>query len=131
VEALSPKHNKIVIPATLVDDYADAKALHDAFKPTEALYKKLGDELKALVEASPATETFVATGARFALDISAQQFESVVNIKAAQAKLGPVKFLKAVSVTLKALGNFLAKPDVDALVTKEQIGPRKYTCTPL
>jgi hypothetical protein len=115
-----------VIPASLIDDYCEAKALHDAFKPTEALYTKLGNELKKLLESSPATETFCESGSRFTLDISAGGFESVVNIKAARRKLGAVNFLAAVTVTLKALGNFLTKPEVDALVTKEQTGPRNY-----
>jgi hypothetical protein len=133
VETLSPakKSPVVVIPAPLVDDYAEAKALHDAFKPTEALYVKLGDELKELVKDSPATETFVATGKRFSLDISAQALASVVDIPAARRKLGAVNFMAAVTLTLKALGNFLTKPEVEALVTKEQTGSRKYTCNPL
>lgn len=120
-----------VIPASLIDDYADAKALHDAFKPTEALYKKLGDELKALVETSTPTATFVVKGKRFSLDISAKAFESVVNVRAAQKKLGANLFITVCTVTLKALGNYLTKPEVDALVTKEQTGARKYETSPL
>lgn len=119
------------IPASLIDDYGEAQAAHDGFKPTEALYQKLGGELKAIVANSLPTETFVRSGATYSIDISAQTFESVVNLKAAKKKLGAVNFLAAVSVTLKALAKFLTQPEVDKLVTKEQIGHRKYLATKL
>lgn len=121
----------VEIPKSLIDNFGEAQAAHDAFKPTEALYQKLSGELKALVASSPATETFVRSGDRYSLDITAQSFESVVNMAKARKKLGAVNFLAAVSVTLKALARFLTQPEVDALVTKEQIGHRKYVAAKL
>lgn len=121
----------IEIPRSLVDDFGDAQAAHDAFKATEALYTKLASELKALVAEALPTETFVVSGDRYSLDISAQTFESVIDIPKARKKLGAVNFLAAVSLTLKALGRFLTQPEVDALVTKQQTGHRKYVTAKL
>lgn len=128
---MDAKPSEIEIPRSLIDDFGEVQAAHDAFKPTEALYVKLGNELKALVANSPATETFVRSGDRYSLDIGAQSFESVVDIKKARKKLGAVNFLAAVTVTLKALAKFLTQPEVDALVEKQQIGYRKYVATKL
>ncbi len=125
------KATEIGIPVSLIDAYGEAQAAHDGFKPTEALYQKLGNELKALIQNAPATETFVRSGERYSIDISAQAFESVVNIEKARKKLGAVNFLAAVSVSLKALARYLTQPEVDALVSKEQTGSRKYVATKL
>lgn len=119
------------IPRSLVDDFGEAQAAHEACKPTEAMYRKLGDELKGyLVSAKPA-EAFVLVGDRYTLDISPQTFESVIDIPKARRKLGARNFLAAVTLTLKALGRFLTQPEIDQLVTKQQIGHRKYVASKL
>ena len=121
---------RIAIPQSLIDDFGDLKKLHDDFAPTEKLYNAARDQLNSYLENEPADTTYIEEGTRWTLDIGACGFVSSIDLKVIQKLLGPRNFLKACTVTFKALEAFLLKPQIDALKTTEQTGPRKFVTSP-
>jgi hypothetical protein len=121
----------VVVPPKTVDDFGDVVKLRDAFAPTERLYQKLRNELSGLAAAGDPEAEFVVTGERYTLRISSCSIERKVDIQKARKKLGAAAFLECCSVTLKALGNFLAAPDVDALAVSTRTGSRSYVPVPI
>jgi hypothetical protein len=121
----------IEIPPQTVDDYADYLKLREAFAPTERQYQKLYKQLKELCEGTDPNKEFVVQGERHALWISACRFENEVDVARAKRKLGVEKFLECCTVTLKALGNYLSKPDVDALTISVQGSSRSFSVVPV
>lgn len=125
------KAKLVQIPPKTIDDFGDVVKRREAFAPTERLYQKMRSELAALAaEADPAAE-LLCTGERWKLRISACSIERTVDVGKAKKKLGAVRFLQTCTVTLKALGNFLAKPEVDALTVCTQTGSRSYNPIPI
>lgn len=118
------------IPASLIDDYGDVSKLRDEFAPTERLYQKLRKELNDHLSDAPANQEYVQCGERWTLDISERKMERTVDVKKAQKRLGPRNFLHVCSVTLKALEQYLLKPEIDALTVSEQTGARTFTLNP-
>jgi hypothetical protein len=116
----------VEIPAALIDEFGYLAGLRDAFAPTERRFQKLRDQLRELTSDEGAEEEFTVSGERYILDISAKSIERKVNLKAARRKLGVTLFMQCCSVTLSALSNFLAKPDVEALTLSERTGYRRY-----
>jgi hypothetical protein len=120
----------IEIEPRLVDDYGDVVKLRDAFAPHERLYNKLQAQLKELCVGADPNKEYVVKGARYTLHISPCKFQNEVDIPRAKRKLGVEKFLEACTLTLKSLGNYLAKPDVDALTISVQGTSRSFSPTP-
>ena len=120
----------IEIEPQLVDDYGDVTKLRDAFAPTERLYQKLHKELKEACEGANPNKEYIVEGQRWKIRISACKFENEVDVPRAKRKLGVEKFLECCSVTLKALGNYLSKPDVDALTISVQGTSRTFSLVP-
>ncbi len=116
----------VEIPAALIDEFGDVVLLRDAFAPTERRYAQLREKLKDLLAEAGADEEFTPKGERFTLRISARSIERKVDLKAARRMLGATVFLQVCSVTIAALGNFLAKPQVEALLISERTGSRSY-----
>lgn len=120
----------IEIQPQTVDDYADLLKLREAFAPTERKYQKLHNELKELCVPLDPNKEYSAQGERNSLRISACKFENQVDVARAKRKLGVEKFLEICSVTLKGLGNYLAKPEVDALTISVQGSSRSFSVVP-
>jgi hypothetical protein len=120
----------IEIPPQTVDDYAELVKLRDAFAPTERKYQALQKQLKEMCMGADPNKEYLMQGERNALRISACKFESEVDVARAKRKLGVEKFLECCTVTLKALGNYLAKPDVDALTISVQGSSRSFSVVP-
>lgn len=125
---------KIATPpnrAAIIDEFGAVSALRDAFGPTEKRYGQLRDEIKTWYKDSPGDKDFIEKGLRFQLDVSMAAEARTIDIKGAYKKLGLAKFLKACTLTLKALGEFLGAADVDALTSTGRTGSRNYTPTPM
>jgi hypothetical protein len=119
------------IPAQTVDDFGDLQLLVDRFAPTQARYNKLRDELKALIADKDPAADFIVRGNRYTVEISARATERSVDVAKAKKALGVERFLEACSVTITALGRFLAKPEVEKLLISSQTGSRKFNAVPL
>ncbi len=119
------------IPASLIDEFGDLQKLRDEFAPTEALYQKRYKELKDLLAAAPPEATFVESGERWTLDISARRFERTVDVKRVRKRLGVELFLRVCSVSMKALESYLLKPEIEALTSSAQTGSRTYAVQPI
>jgi hypothetical protein len=117
--------------AALIDEYGDIERLRREFAPTEKRYEQLREEIKSWFEASPADKEFIEKGARYQLTVSMRANARIVDIAAVYKKLGLKKFLRACSVTLKALAEFLTEPEIDALASSGRTGARSYVSTPL
>lgn len=116
----------IQVPPKTIDDFGDVVKLRDAFAPTERLYQKMRAELATLASAGDPEDEYVVTGERYTLRISACSIERKVDIHKAKRKLGLAAFMECCTVTIKALGNYLAAPDVDALTSSSRTGSRSY-----
>jgi hypothetical protein len=121
----------VQIPASTVDEFVDAQKAREAFAPTERRYQKLYSELKQLLASADPAAEYTAKGERYTLRISPCSVERKVDVVRAKKKLGVAAFLECCTVSLKALGNFLATPDVDALTIASQTGSRSYTAVPV
>ncbi len=117
--------------AAIIDEFGDIAKLRADFAPTEKRHKQLSDEIKTWYEDSPADQDFVEKGTRYQLDISPCSNVTLIDVKAAKKKLGLAKFLKCVSITLKALAVFLTEPEIAELTSTEQTGYRSYKPTPM
>lgn len=115
--------------AALIDEFGDVERLRREFAPTERRYQQLRDEIAGWCP-DPEKE-YVEKGHRYELLISRRDEQRKVDVKAAQKKLGLTKFLKACSLTMKALEAFLPKPEIEALTTKARTGPRTLIPTPV
>lgn len=121
----------VVVPPHTVDDFGDVLKLRQAFAPTEAKYNRLRAELNALTACADPEAEFVVTGERFTLRISSCSIERRVDIAKARKKMGAAAFLEHCSMTIKALGNFFAAPDVEKLLVSSRSGSRSYTPVPV
>jgi hypothetical protein len=116
--------------AAIIDEFGDLTLQRAAFAPTEKRYAQLRDELKSWYADAPGHTEFVERGRRYQLTVSAAANSKTIDIRAAYKKLGLAKFLKACSLTLKALAEFLSEPDIEALTTSAQTGARGFVSTP-
>lgn len=116
--------------AAIIDEFGDVCALRAGFAPTEKRHKQLADEIKSWYEDAAAAREFTEKGDRYQLAISMRSLAKTINIRAAYKKLGINKFLAACTITLKALGELLSEPEVDALWEEDRTGHRSYVTTP-
>jgi hypothetical protein len=119
------------VPTQTIDDFGDLQLLVERFAPTQARYNKLRDELKAFIAGEDAAADFIVRGERYTLNISARAEERSVHVAKARKALGVARFLEACSVTITALKQFLAAPEVDKLLVTSQTGARKFNAVPL
>jgi hypothetical protein len=118
--------------AALIDEFGDISKLRKAFAPTEARHKQLQEEIKTWHADDDAATPFTEKGRRWQLDVSACSHVTVIDNRATYKKLGLPRFLKAVTITLKALKELLlTEPEISELTSVEQIGFRSLVATPL
>lgn len=115
--------------AALIDEYGAAAELRDRFAPTEKRYHALREEINSWCP--EADLTYTEKGARYMLAISTRAVERKVGAKEAYKALGLAKFLRAASVSLKALGEFLSAPDIDRIAVASRTGSRTISATPI
>jgi hypothetical protein len=125
------KAKLVVVPPKTVDDFGDVVRLRDAFAPTERLYQQLRTELSSLTSTGDPESEYVLKGERFTLRISPCSLERKVDVEKAKRKLGVSAFLECCTVTLRALGQYLAAPDVEALTITTRTGSRSYVPVPI
>lgn len=121
----------LIVPASLCDEFGDLSLLRDQFAPTQTRYNKCRDAIAALVKDRDPEDEFKVEGERYRVMISARGFERRVDIAAARKALGAQKFIEAATITLKALEDYLLKPDIDKLVITERTGHRTYLPVPI
>lgn len=117
--------------AAIIDEFGDVEKQRREFAPTERRHKQLLDEIKSWYESLPGDKDAVEKGTRYQLAISMRANATTVDVKAAHKKLGLTKFLKACTLTLKALGEYLSQPEIDALTATDRTGSRSFVTTPL
>jgi hypothetical protein len=117
--------------AALIDEFGNLSKLRDEFAPFEKRHGQLRDEIKSWYEGRPGDVTFTEKGLLFQLDVTACANAKAIDLRAAYKKLGLPKFLKACSMTFKALGEYLGQADIDELTSESQTGPRRFTATPI
>lgn len=117
---------KVLIPASLIDEFGEVSKLRNDFAPTERLYQRLRSELGELFADADPEQEFGASGEKYSLYVSDRKTERKVDVKAARKRLGAAAFLDVCSVSLKALEAFLLKPEIDALAVSERTGSRRY-----
>ena len=117
--------------AALIDEYGNVDRLRKEFAPYEKRYQALRAEIASWYEASPPDATYIEKGLRYTIEIGARATESTINVKGAHKALGLVKFLKACSITLKALRAALAPEEADKLVSTARTGSRSISSTPI
>ena len=122
---------QLVVPGNLIDEFGATCALRDAFAPTERLYRKQLDQLKALVEEKDAADEFLCKGENFTLRISARSIQRKVDLAKVKKLLGAAKFVEAATVTLTALANYLTKPQIETVTYEEQTGSRSFDPEPI
>jgi hypothetical protein len=117
----------------IIDELGDTTRRSDEYAATgnERRRKQLQDEVQAWYAAEPADAEYAATGARYDLRVSPRRVVTAIDTKKAYKALGLARFLKACTLTIKALSSLLPAPDVDALTTSERTGSRGLTLTPL
>lgn len=114
----------------LIDSFCELKKAREDFAPTEALYQKAYNQIKATLADAPAKDTYLVSGKLWTLEISERKMDGRVDVKAARKRLGASLFLKVVSITAKALETYLLKPEIEALTMRQQTGPRSFVATP-
>lgn len=111
------------IPA-IVDELGALELELAPLKPKIARLELLKKALRANYADSPAAESFLAEGDRFAVAVGERGMESAVNnIKLFQS-IGVKPFVSLAHFTLKALEGQIEPSVMLAVVTKEQTGTR-------
>lgn len=123
------KAKLLLVPPATIDTFGDLLKLRDEFAPTERLYQKCFAELKALAATGDPAAEYIVKGERYTLRISPCSMERKPDVFKARKMLGAAAFMEVVSITLKALGQFLAQPEIDALAVTTQTGSRSYAPT--
>ena len=116
------------LPAEMERWIDELGALEEDLAPHQAKIKRI-PELRNLISTHSglqADQTGIVHGREYTAMVGARKFESVIDIVKVFAKVGKAKFLRACSITQKAMADVLEIPEAerDALVTKEQTGPR-------
>lgn len=117
--------------AAIIDEFGDVDKQRKAFAPIEKRYGQLRDEIKSWHDSAPGAEEFTEKGTRWQLDVGTRADVTTVKIYAVFRKLGITKFLKACTVTLKALADFLPEAEIDQLTTVARTGSRNISVTPI
>jgi hypothetical protein len=117
--------------AAIIDEFGDIALKRLAFAPTEKRFKQLSDEMKSWYQDAPADKTFTEKGQRYQLDVSMCSNVTAINIRAVYKIVGIAKFLKACTLSLKAVGELLSVPEVAAVSSVERTGWRSLATTPI
>jgi hypothetical protein len=115
--------------AAIIDEFGNLCRLRDEFAPFEKRHGQLYKEIKTWYENEPAEKTFTEKGLRYQLDVGMQAEAKTINMRLAYKILGLEKFLKACTLTLKALGELLGSAEIDCLTTLARTGHRIYIPT--
>ena len=121
----------LVVPASLCDEFGDLTILKDQYSPTITRYNKCREAIAALVKDRDPEDEFKVEGDRYRVMISSRGFERRVDNAAARKTLGAANFLEVATVTLKALEDYLLKPDIEKLTITERTGPRTFLPVPI
>jgi len=121
----------LIVPASLCDEFGDLSLLRDQFAPTQTRYNKCREAIAALVRDRDPEDEFKVEGERYRVMISARGFERRVDNALARKTLGAAKFIEVATVTLKALEDYLLKPDIEKLTITERTGHRTYLPVPI
>lgn len=122
---------KLVVPASLCDEFGDLTKLKDEFAPTQSRYNKCREKLASIVANEDPESEYTVDGERYRVVISSRGLERRPDIEKVRKVLGAAKFLEAATVTLKALEAFMLKPDIEKICIIERTGPRAYAPIPL
>jgi hypothetical protein len=117
---------ELIAFAPLVDEYCDVLAARETYAPNETKYRRLHEKIKELTHDADPKDEFLIRGDRYTLRVSARGFERKPDIPKVRKKMGAAAFLEIATVTLKSLGDFFTKPQVDEMVITTQTGTRMY-----
>jgi len=119
--------------AALIDEAGALDLQLAVFAATgvERRRKQLTEEFGSWYADKAADGEFLERGLAFQLKISPRRNSTSINIRGAYKKLGIARFLQAATLTLKALGEFLSEPEIEALSSTARTGARSFVTTPI
>jgi len=112
----------------LVDEYA---YVDGELKAIQKRHKQLAEQIMAEAPADLKPEdSHTLSSARYTIEIKAREWQRrIADLRAVYKLLGIRKFLKAVSMTLKAFEEAVPEDQREALLVKERTGSRGISIT--
>lgn len=124
---MTPQPSPQPLPA-LVDEFG---ALDDHLRPFAPLverHKQLARQIGAHFADRRPDDTFLASGARYTVTVSARARERrVVSMAKIKARFGLKRFLDLCTFPLRVLDEHIPPGEQDGLVVQARTGPRKLT----
>jgi hypothetical protein len=125
----------LVIPSTtgpsrdqLIDEFGELDRQIQEFAPKVKRHKALQEVIRSWYQGHPADQPAIAEGHLYTVQVGARSEERYFDLKAKAAiwkRMGKAAALEAFNITLKAVEEALGKFELEALVSKANVGTRK------
>lgn len=115
--------------SALVDEIGDLETELAPHKTKEARLKKLREQLRAEYDTKPAKVKYTAEGKRYAIEIGARGWQTIVNLSKLYKSVKLNVFLQIVGATLKAIEQHAGAAVLASVTHEDQTGHRSLTIT--
>lgn len=113
----------------MVDEIGDLERELAPHKPKITRLDNLRKKLRDEYEGQPAASAFTSDGARYAIEVGARGWQTLIDVSKLFKSVKVNDFLKMAGITLKALNSTCSPAVAASVISEAQTGPRSLVVT--